>query len=108
VLYGWCQVADAEGKIHSADGNSGKGMRWRAQSGFSTDGAPVGKSVVDLFTDAIAEALRGYRGGLRLVGHSLGSQVCFCLYPAKDFVCYHYYYYYYYYYRYYYYYYYYY
>jgi hypothetical protein len=71
-------VLDAEAKIHSADGG-GKGMRWRTQSGFSTVGAPVGKSVIDLFTDAIAESLRGYTGGLRLAGHSLGSQVCFRL-----------------------------
>jgi len=79
VFY-WDQFSDelsplvAEAKIYSADGD-GKGMRWRTQSGFSTAGSPSGKSIVDLFTDAIEEALLAYAGRLRLVGHSLGSQV---------------------------------
>ena len=50
-------------------------MRYRtASNGFAR--SEHRGSVVDLFTEALVEALGAYSGDLRLAGHSLGSQVC--------------------------------
>eukprot|EP00238_Polyblepharides_amylifera_P000926 CAMPEP_0196570678 /NCGR_PEP_ID=MMETSP1081-20130531/833_1 /TAXON_ID=36882 /ORGANISM="Pyramimonas amylifera, Strain CCMP720" /LENGTH=296 /DNA_ID=CAMNT_0041887251 /DNA_START=353 /DNA_END=1243 /DNA_ORIENTATION=+ len=80
VFY-WDQFSDelsvfkAEEKIWKPPPHN-LGMRYRTSNGgYSTSGAPAGMSVVDIFVDSLKESLRDYKGNLRFVGHSLGSQV---------------------------------
>ncbi|AJQ92909.1 hypothetical protein [Gynuella sunshinyii] len=79
-IYYWNQFADelevkdAEAKMWTATGP--RGMRYRQSDGsYSTLQAPE-KSISELMTDAIAEALKNNRNGyLLLHGHSLGNQL---------------------------------
>jgi pimeloyl-ACP methyl ester carboxylesterase len=66
------EVKDAEAKIYTATGP--QNMRWRDSTGAYHDGPPV--SVAQLAIDALRVHLQGFTGPeLRLVGHSLGSQL---------------------------------
>ena len=66
------EVKDAEAKVWVANGP--RAMRWRNASGNYSNGPAL--SAGTLCANSIANAMRGYRGThLRLVGHSLGSQM---------------------------------
>ncbi len=67
------EVKDAEAKIWSAQGE--QGMRWRDGQGVYHDSIEH-HHVTDLLLNCYKEALQEYGGPeIRLVGHSLGSQV---------------------------------
>lgn len=67
-------VEDAEAKIWTSNGT--RGMRWRKSDGsYSTEGAPDMDAASLLYTEYI-KAMKGYQGdNIRIVGHSLGSQM---------------------------------
>ncbi len=66
------EVKDAEAKIYTAMGP--QKMRWRDSTGAYHDGPDV--SVAQLAIDAVKIHMQGFAGAeLRLVGHSLGSQL---------------------------------
>lgn len=66
------EVKDAEAKVWSANGP--RGMRWRNAAGAYSTGPA--KSAATLCTESLAPALSNFTGSqLRLVGHSLGSQM---------------------------------
>lgn len=67
-------VEDAEAKIWSTTAN--KGMRWRKGDGsYSTYNKPT-VSAGDLLYNEFSKAMEGYTGNnIRIVGHSLGSQM---------------------------------
>jgi uncharacterized protein YjdB len=67
------EVKDAEAKVWSAQGP--QGMRWRKADGtYST--ATINVSAGTMCANAIASAMGNFTGSqLRLVGHSLGSQM---------------------------------
>lgn len=66
------EVKDAEAKVWTAHGP--RGMRWRNASGQYSAGPA--KSAATLCTESLAPALAQFTGSqLRLVGHSLGSQM---------------------------------
>jgi pimeloyl-ACP methyl ester carboxylesterase len=67
------EVKDAEAKVWSAQGP--QGMRWRKADGsYST--ATINVSAGTMCANAIASAMGNFSGSqLRLVGHSLGSQM---------------------------------
>ncbi|MCH9686502.1 MAG: hypothetical protein K0V04_34030 [Deltaproteobacteria bacterium] len=68
-------VKDAEGKIWSAQGNDGDGMRWRSADGSLNDW-PFDFSVGQLAHGSlVAGLLEANAPTVRLAGHSLGNQV---------------------------------
>lgn len=67
-------VEDAEAKIWTPKGT--RGMRWRKSDGsYSTEGSPDTDAASLLYSEYI-KAMQGYQGdNIRIVGHSLGSQM---------------------------------
>lgn len=66
-------VKDAEAKIWSINGP--KKMRWRKADGSYVD-SNIDQTAAQLFVSSYKAALAGYTGNnIRLVGHSLGSQM---------------------------------
>ncbi|MCX6110916.1 MAG: hypothetical protein NTZ90_15080 [Proteobacteria bacterium] len=79
-IFYWTQFADeyfvqnAEYKMWTPVSNVG--MRWRTCDGsYRTAGSPS-NSIADLYFQSYVQAMRGYQGdNIRLIGHSLGSQL---------------------------------
>jgi len=76
-------VLDAEAKIWTANGP--KKMRWRDNKG-EFQKSTFNKSAGQLFYETYVKALKDYKGNnIRIVGHSLGSQMAIYLtYMVND------------------------
>ncbi|ADL53841.1 Ig-like domain-containing protein [Clostridium cellulovorans] len=67
-------VEDAESKIWSPTARNS--MRWRKSDGSYDVSSSIKKSSADLLYEEYVKALSGYKGSsIRIVGHSLGSQM---------------------------------